>query len=294
MNRLQKLHDVVNYEIFSIGNTSVTTVTLLVAFVVALGTVATSRVIQRAMRRAATARGVHEEDGSVAVAQRLVHYAVLLVGSFVGLQGLGIDLSALVAAGAVFAVGVGLAIQNLAQNFVSGVILLLERSIKPGDVVEVDGRTVKVRSMGIRSTICRSRDGEDIIVPNSMLVQGLVKNLTLGDDVIRVRVVVGVHYDSDLAVVQEALLAAAEATQSRMPDREPILLLLGFGSSSVDFEISIWAKDPWRLPRIQTELGLAAWQQLHARGVTIAFPQVDVHFDPKVTEGLRVMSGGRG
>ncbi|MCB9687549.1 MAG: mechanosensitive ion channel [Alphaproteobacteria bacterium] len=291
---LEQLHDIVNYELFSIGNTKVTTVTVVVAFVVAVATVATSRVIQRAMRRAATARGVGEEDGSVAVAQRLVHYAVLLIGSFVGLQGLGIDLSALVAAGAVFAVGVGLAIQNLAQNFVSGVILLLERSIKPGDVVEVDGRTVRVRSMGIRSTICRSRDGEDIIVPNSMLVQGLVKNLTLGDDVIRVRVPVGVHYDSDLRVVQEALLAAAEAAPGRIADREPILLLLGFGSSSVDFEVSIWATDPWRLPRIQTDLALAVWEHLHARGVVIAFPQVDVHFDPKVTDGLRVMGGGRG
>ena len=198
----------------------------------------------------------------------------------VGLQTIGIQLGALFAAGAVVAVALGFAMQNILQNFVSGVILLAERSITESDILEVDGRIVQVKKMGTRATVARTRDEEEIIIPNSMLVQSSVTNYTLGDHLYRIRAKVGVAYGSDMDQVMEVLRAPEHSVQERVLDRDPIVLLLEFGSSSVDFEVSIWAEDPWAARLIRSALNMAIWRHLKEDGITIAFPQLDVHFDP--------------
>jgi small-conductance mechanosensitive channel len=187
----------------------------------------------------------------------------------------------------VFAVGLGFAMQNLAQNFVSGVILLLERSIKPGDILEVESRVVRVQETGIRSTLVRTRDEEEMIVPNSTLVQATVKNFTLKDALYRVRVLVGVTYSSDLALVRKTLEEVGEKLTWRVPNRACQILLLEFGNSSVDFEVAVWTDDPWLARLHSSELREAIWWAFQEQGIVIAFPQVDVHFDPPVNESLQ-------
>jgi small-conductance mechanosensitive channel len=204
---------------------------------------------------------------------------VVLVGLGVGLQTVGINLGALFAAGAVVAVAVGFAMQNILQNFVSGVILLAERSITESDVLEVDGRIVRVVKMGTRATVARTRDDEEIIIPNSMLVQSSVTNYTLGDSLYRIRAQVGVAYESHMPDVMEVLRAAGESVPNRVLEKDPIVLLLEFGDSSVVFEASIWAEDPWAARVTRSALNMAIWHHLKEAGITIAFPQVDVHFD---------------
>ena len=184
---------------FTVGGTRVTLGGLLLLFLIAAATLGFSWLLQRLIARGA--RVVGARPGPVAVVQRLTHYVVLAVGLGVGLDTLGINLGTLFAAGAIFAIGLGFAMQNIAQNFVSGVILLIEQSIKPGDVMEVEGRFVRVREMGIRATIARTLDDEEIIIPNATIVQSTVKNYTLQDSIYRLRATVGVVYDSDRALV---------------------------------------------------------------------------------------------
>ncbi|MGH7336853.1 MAG: mechanosensitive ion channel family protein, partial [Myxococcota bacterium] len=150
----------------------------------------------------------------------------------------------------------------------------------------VEGQMVKVVMLGIRTTVARTLDDEDLIVPNSTLVQSSVKNLTLRDTEYRMRVRVGVAYSSDMAEVDKALLRAAESAPGRLPSFDPRVLLLEFGSSSVDWEVSIWIGDPWRVRVLRSELLLAVWRELQAAGITIAFPQLDVHIDPEVERAL--------
>jgi len=218
---------------------------------------------------------------------RLLHYAIILGGIFASLQVLGIDLSALFTAGAVLAVGFGFALQNITQNFVSGIILIIERTIRAGDVLEVEGRVVKVQKVGIRSTIARTRDEEEIIIPNSVLVQGSVKNYTMTDASYRLRAEVGVIYGSDMKTVQETLYATADAIEWRARSRDPVILLTQFGNSSVDFEVCVWIDDPWKARIRKSELNDAIWWALKERGITIAFPQLDVHFDKEVTDPVQ-------
>lgn len=279
------LHTILNFPLFPVGDQEVTLTTVLVVGIMIVSTWWISNLLQRAVNRAFRNRGV-DDPGTTQVTLRLLHYAVMAIGLSIAVQQVGINLNALFAAGAIFAVGIGFAMQNIAQNFVSGLILLVERAIKPGDIVEVEGRVVRVLKMGIRTTVARTRDDEEIIIPNASLVQSTVKNYTLDDPIFRIRADVGVHYKSDMRKVRASLLRAAESMEWRLADREPVLMLTDFGDSAVDWQVSVWSEDPWRGPRIQSELREAIWWALKEDDIEIAFHQIDVHFDPPVEEGL--------
>ncbi len=283
---MTSIREFLDAKLFSIGDSPVTTTTLITGIAVVLATFLLSRVLQVGIRRTLHARGLSTE-GSVGVATRLLHYFLLVTGIAIALQTAGIQLTALFAAGAVFAVGVGFAMQNIAQNFVSGLILLVEQSIKPGDVIALEGEVVKVDAMGIRATRVRTRDGEKVIVPNSLLVQSTVKNFTLVDALFRVRVVVGVSYSSDLRLVRETLERVAHAADFRDTSRDPQVLLLDFGSSSVDYEVAVFTHDPWFSRVNMSKLREAIWWAFKEQDIVIAFPQVDVHFDAPIDAAIR-------
>jgi small-conductance mechanosensitive channel len=272
--------------LFSIGETAITLEKVIVITIILLVTVLVSRLLQRATRKALAMRGVTDE-GSVGVARRLLHYVLMVIGIGIAVETVGISLSALFAAGAVFAIGVGFAMQNIVQNFVSGLILLTERTIKPGDVLEVGGTVVKVRHMGIRATICRTLDEEELIVPNSSIVQGTVTNYTLQDSLYRLRAQVGVIYGSDMALVRRTLEETAAGLDWRLPDLAPVVLMTEFADSAVVWDVSVWIDDPWIIRRARSNLNEAIWWALKEKGIVIAFPQLDVHLDPDVVAALR-------
>jgi len=283
---------VLDRTIFSIGATRVTLGGLLLLALIAGTTFIVSWALGRLIDRGARLIGVTRE-GPVAVARRLTHYLVVALGLAVGLDTLGINLGALFAAGAIFAIGIGFAMQNIAQNFVSGVILLLERSIKPGDVMEVEGRFVRVREMGIRATIARTLDDEEIIIPNATLIQSTVKNYTLKDSIYRLRAAVGVVYGSDMALVKETLARVATAMRWRNQTKDPLVLMVEFGDSAVIFEVSVWIDNPWVLRRARSDLNEAIWWAFKENGIVIAFPQLDVHLDPEALAAIRRTSAER-
>ncbi len=285
------LRQMLDFELFRLSEHSVTVATVLTAFVVLIVSWSLSVALQRGVSRTLARRGLARE-GSIAVTQRLLHYTAMLVGTAIALETIGISLGALFAAGAIFAIGLGFAMQNIAQNFVSGLILLVERSIKPGDVLEVEGIMVRAERMGIRATLARTMDDEELIIPSSVLVQSTVKNFTLHDSLLRVRATVGVVYSSDVRTVFETLRAVTERAEWRSQRRSPVVVLLGFGSSSVDFEVSVWIDDPWEYRSARSRLYEAIWWGLKEAGTVIAFPQLDVHFDPVVTQAARVLGSG--
>jgi small-conductance mechanosensitive channel len=274
---------VIELGLFTIGKITVTPGTLLVIVLILVATLLISRSAQAGMARVMGNRGISDKE-TIHTAKRVVHWTLFLCGIVAALQTVGIDLSTLFAAGAVFAVGLGLAMQNIAQNFVSGVILLVERSIRPGDVLEVEGEVVRVKHMGIRSTIAKTRNEEELIIPNSALVQGTVKNFTKEDSLYLLGSQVGVSYGTDLKLVRETLLKAAESVTWREKDKAPRVLLMEFGNSAVEFKVFVWTSDPWNARRLSSDLNEAIWWALKEAKITIAFPQLDVHFDPKARE----------
>lgn len=281
-----KAQSILSTKLFDLAGTPVSLATVLVFVLIIVATFCASHLLQRGLARVFVRRGL-ADAGNLGVGKRLLHYATVLVGLGIALETVGIDLKALFAAGAVFAVAIGFAMQTITQNFVSGVILLVERVIKPGDVIEFDGTIAKVQTMGIRATIVRTADEEEIIVPNSHLVQNAIKNFTLQDALFRVRAPVGVAYGADMKEVWRVLEETAVGLEWRNKSREPVILLREFGASSVNFEVSVWIDDPWTRQRCKSMLLDAMWWALKNDGIVIAFPQVDVHFDPPVEESLR-------
>ena len=275
--------DTVNVKLFESGGRSLTLATLLTAIGIVFLSYFVSRLVQGGIVRALGSAG-----GAVHVATRLSHYLIVVVGLSVALQTAGIDLRALFAAGALFAVGIGFAMQNVAQNFVSGVILLVEHSIRPGDVLDIEGKQVRVIEMGIRSTRVRSRDDEVLIVPNCTLVQATVRSYTLLDTLCRVRVNVGVAYSSDMRVVRSTLENAARAVSVRSKAKEPLVLLDSFGDSAVNWEVSIWIDDPWNLRPYGSVVREAIWNALRDHKIGIPFQQLDLHLDEPVLKALGV------
>lgn len=289
---LESIRQVLDTELFTVGDTTVTLSTALWAALIVIITVWVSRALRRVVNRTLERRNLASE-GTAGVISSLLHYVILITGLGVAMSTLGIRMSALFTAGAVLAVGIGFAMQNITQNFVSGVILLAERAIRPGDVLEVQGIVVRVKSLGIRTTIVQTRDLEKLIVPNAELVQNTVKNYTFRDSLYRLRAQVGVVYGSDMDLVFRTLRRVAHNIDWRNKDHDPVVLLTGFGDNSVNFDVSVYIEDPWHAPRARTRLNRAIWDALKELEIVIAFPQVDVHLDRPVMRSLALLAGDR-
>jgi len=276
-----KLLDV---RLFQLNGRVVTPATLAMSLAVLLVAFTASRLVKRAIAR--TVGDATRPGGTGHAVGRLAHYVIVGLGFTIALQTAGVDLGALIAASAVLGVGIGLGLQSVAQNFVSGLVMLAERSIRPDDVLEVEGRLVRVLDIGFRATLVRSRDDEILIVPNSTLVQSTVRSYTLLDRMLRVRTRVGVAYESDMRQVRSVLETAARSLEGRVKEKEPVVLLLEFGSSSVDWEVSIWTDDPWNQRVGASLLRETIWNALAEAQIRIAFPQLDLHLDAPVVQAL--------
>ena len=284
-NFVKDLAQLISKPLFKLSGTEVTLLSFLIFLFVVAFAVALSLVLQRALKKAFAHR-FEKQQGTLAAILRLVHYSIVIMGFGIGLQTIGINISALFAAGAVFAIAIGFAMQNIVQNFVSGIILLIERTIKPGDILEVEGNVVRVVDMGIRTTIVRTWREEELIMPNSVFAQSTVKNYTLRDNEFRLGVEVGVEYDSDMKKVIEVLETTAKNIPWRLPQPEPRVLLQDFGDSAVVFGVYVNVDDPWKQRVYMSDLRKAIWFAFIEADITIAFHQVDIHFDPPVTEAF--------
>lgn len=212
-----------------------------------------------------------------AIAQ-IISNVVLVVGIFIVLENTGIHLGALAVFAGAVGVGVGFGLQNIASNFISGLVILAERPITIGDRVEVAGITGQVQQIRARSTVIRTNDNITMIVPNTKFIDSPVTNWTYGDPRVRFRIPVGVAYGSDIAKVCEALLAAGRENPNTLKEPAPSVFLEKFGDSSIDFELVVWSSEMSARPsRYHSDLNFAIEQKFREAGIELPFPQRDLH-----------------
>jgi len=212
-----------------------------------------------------------------AIAQ-IISNVVLVVGVLIVLENTGIHLGALAVFAGAVGVGVGFGLQNIASNFISGLVILAERPITIGDRVEVAGITGQVQQIRARSTVIRTNDNITMIVPNTKFIDSPVTNWTYGDPRVRFRIPVGVAYGSDIAKVREALLAAGRENPNTLKEPAPSIFLEKFGDNSIDFELVVWSSEMSARPsRYRSDLNFAIEQKFREAGIEIAFPQRDLH-----------------
>ena len=218
-----------------------------------------------------------ERSLQYAIAQ-IVSNIVLIVGIFIVLDNAGIHLGALTVFAGAVGVGVGFGLQNIASNFISGLVILAERPITVGDRVEVAGVIGQVQHIRARSTVIVTNDNITMIVPNSKFIDSPVTNWTYGDPRVRFRIPVGIAYGSDIEKVRTALIAAGKDNPHTLSDPEPSVFLEKFGDNAIEFELVVWSSEmSYRPRRYRSEINFAIEKNLRAAGIELAFPQRDLH-----------------
>ena len=251
---------------------------------------------------AKTIRGVLSEDvlpnmtlprGVANSVSTMSYYFLLLLGLLVALSAAGFELSQLAIVVGALSVGIGFGLNTVVNNFVCGLILMIERPIQLGDTVELSGTTGKVREIGIRTTVLATFEGADVMVPNGMLLSDKLINWTLSNERRRIEIPIGVAYGCAPREVQSLLLEVVSKIPGVCCDPVPAVLFMGFGESSLDFSVRAWTDDFDQWLAIRSEMAIEIHRVLNEAGIEIPFPQRDLHLRsvaPELGAGLAALA----
>lgn len=250
----------------------------LVALIALLLTLAfwISGVLERRMRASA-----HMNPSMQVAFGKFSKFFLIALAIFLAIDAVGIDLTTLTVFGGALGVGIGFGLQRITSNFISGFILVLDRSIKPGDVISVGGNDAKygwVQELRARYVVVRDRDGVERLIPNENLITSEVVNWSYTDTNTRVRIPVQISYDDDPEQAMALLLEAAKVSPRILTSPEPAARMLAFADSGIQLELRIWISDPENgIGNVRTDVNLAIWRLFKAAGITIPYPQRDLH-----------------
>jgi len=256
------LNSALDTALFSIGATEVTGDLLVTAAIIVIVTVVLSIVLRRWVVRIFEKRGSTGDD-TIQSYGRAAQTLVIAIGVGIALHTIGINMTSIFAAGGIFALGMGFAVKNIAENLISGVMLRLEHAISLGDVIEIEGDMVKVTHMGTRSATARTLDDQDMLIPNSTLIQSIVTNYTLRNPQYRLSIEIEVPPSADLDQVRKSLEETAKNVEWRVPDRDPEVFLKSTGEENVTYQVAVWIDDPWTAPDRRSDLNEAVSRSLN-------------------------------
>ncbi|MDE2411855.1 MAG: mechanosensitive ion channel [Sphingomonadales bacterium] len=266
---------------FDIGHTRISVWTALVIVVIVVGLIVAARIATRAvvkMIERIPAMGAAQRS----LTEKLSSLAIWAAAVFIGLDLLGINLTALAVFSGAFGLAVGFGLQKTFGNLIAGIILLMDRSIKPGDVIAVnDGKNSvvgQVSRIGIRAVSVVTRDKKEFLIPNENLMINQVENWSYSSREVRIKVPVGIGYGSDMALAEKLMIQAALDTPRVLPFPAPAVLLLGFGDNSLQCEVRLWVDDPEDgIGNVRSGLLKRVLVLFRENGIQLPYPQRDVH-----------------
>ena len=274
---LDGLQKVLEYPLLKVGSTQFTFATFVkicfwLVLVLVLNWILRRFIVQRLLKRTHFDAALQYGIGKIA------GYIFVTLGFFIALEVNGVNLSSLAVIAGAIGVGVGFGLQNIINNFVSGLIILAERPIAIGDRVEVGSVVGQVTKISLRSTTVITNDNIAIIVPNSNFISNAVTNWSHGDPRVRIRLPVGVAYGTDLEKLRRVLLEVAKEHPKVLTEPAPDVFFLGFGDSSLNFELAVWTAEMTFKPRrFRSELYFTMDNKLRENKIEVPFPQRDLH-----------------
>ena len=244
-----------------------------------IGAFLAGRLVRRIIARAIRFRRDDDAaaEGLAYAFGRIAQYVTVVTVALMGLENIGISVTTIAALGAVLSVGLGFGLQTFVSNVVSGFVLLIERPVAKGDFIRVGDHCGEVHEIAIRATTLITRDGCAVVVPNSQLVSGVVTDFTAPTQPYRAHIRVGCAYGTDTSSIRESLLAVAKAAEPVLDNPAPSVLFVEFGESALLFDLCVWLTSPANEPQITSDLRFAIDQALRDAGITIPFPQRDIH-----------------
>jgi small-conductance mechanosensitive channel len=214
---------------------------------------------------------------------------LITVAIVIALTSVGIDLTAFAVFTGALGVGIGFGLQKVVSNLLSGILLLMDKSVKPGDVIAIDNSYGWVKFMGARYVSLITRDGTEHLIPNENLITTRVENWSYSHDLLRLKTGIGVSYKSDVRKAIELAVEAAQETERVLEEPKPVCYITGFGDSSVDLSLRMWIKDPTNgIGSVRGAVLLKVWDKFHENGIEIPFPQRDLHI--KSPDEIKVTS----
>lgn len=264
-----------NRPFFKMAGANLSIAVIVKAVLLVGGVLLVSRILRSLVFRALK-RAPQMDVGTRNAVATVVYYLVLALGLGIAVNSV-VDAASVAVFTGTLGLGIGLGLQDVAKNFISGIIMLLSKTVKPHDVVTVGDLTGRVETIGMYSSTMRTVHDAIVIIPNSQILSEKFVNWTYDDEMRMVEIPVGVHYDSDLDVVMECMRQAAKNCSQIEEFPEARFLLTGYGSSSVDFLARVWTREVMYYPRVVSEFYLELWKLFKAKGVVIPYPQQDVY-----------------
>lgn len=271
---LDAVLDYLRTPLLVLSGTPVTVLTLVTALAIIIGARIAGALVSRSVDRLFARRGV--DEGLRFAVAKILRYTVAIIGALVALSTIGINTSALMAGGAVLLVGIGFGLQKLAENFISGLLLLIERPVRKGDFIDVAGVLGTVEDIGLRATHVVSLDGLSIIVPNASLITNTVINHSQPLSTRRIWVRVNVAYGTELERARDLLLALAAEEPGVASTPAPDVRHEGFGESGMALALVVWIADPRDESVIGSRLRFAIHRAFRSQGIVIPLPQREI------------------
>ena len=274
MNLQQIMKDILDFTLVQIGTYDLKIISILKLIAFILIVLIVLKVIRKTIYK------IDKIDiGKKYSIYSLAKYLIIVVALILGLEMFGFNLSVLVAGSAALLVGIGLGLQNLFSDFISGIILLVDSSVKVNDVLESNGLVCIVKEINLRTTTVLTRDDKYIILPNTDLTRNQLINWTHSDLTSRFDVSVGVDYSSDVNQVMKILKQAIDEQEGILKEPKPFVRFNEFGNSSLDFAIYFWSEDVFRVENRKSELRVRIFELFKENNITIPFPQRVVHIN---------------
>jgi len=218
----------------------------------------------------------------------LIRYTIIVIGVFAAFAIVNIDFTSVKVLIGALGVGIGFGLREIVNNLISGFILLSDKSVVHNDLIEVNGLLGRVETVGIRTTIIRTFNNVEVIVPNTNLVNNELINYTHSDPIIRIDIPIGVSYKSNPFKVKEALIENLSKLEGILEKPEVIIYFINFGESSLDFQVSVWTDNALKKKEIESEARYAIWKTLKENNIEIPFSQVDIHIKEGKTENAKL------
>ena len=273
---MKYIEKVLEFELLDIGKYTLSVYNLLLVIIIFFAVKGITHTVDTVLKKRLANKGITDEGRSSSISQ-IVKYIVYILGFFLMVKSLGINIDLIIGVFAALGLGIGFALQDVFKDLISGIIILFEGNVSVGDILEVDGLTGSVKQIKLRTSLIRTRDGIFMVIPNSKIVNENVVNWSTDNRITRFEIKIGVAYGSDVEKVREILLDCAKKSDMVSKRPSPVVFFTDFGDSSLEFDLNFWVLDTWNIEPTKSNIRFDIDKAFRENNISIPFPQRVVH-----------------